>query len=242
MKNIIEKIKKGEIKMKPKWHFALKTLLVILSTIVASLFILYLISFIFFSLRLSGLWYLPKFGFRGLGPLLFSLPWLLLLSAILLIVVLEILVRRFSFVYRRPILYTVLGIIILVLLGGFLINKTHMHPALFQRAEKGHLPIVGPMYRGYGMPNLEDVHRGVVSEITDDGFVLQDQNGQLFTVSTSSTRFPFKQKIQKDDAVIVLGKAENDSIKAVGVRVVDDEFRPFMRNDMPRMPIPSMHR
>lgn len=242
LKNLIDKIKKGEIKMRPKWHFVLKTLLIILSIIAASLFILYLTSFIFFTLRLSGVWYLPKFGFRGMGPLFFSLPWFLLLSAALLIVVLEILVRRFSFVYRRPILYTVLGVILLVLLGGFLINKTSMHPALFQRADRGRLPIMGSMYRGYGMPDLEDVHRGIVSEITDEGFVFQSQDNRLFTVITSGSRFSREQEIQKDNAVIVLGKAEDGVIKAAGVRVIDDDFRSFMRNGAPRMPMSPVRR
>jgi len=140
MKSIIDKIKKGEIKMKPKIYFLLKTLLVVLGAIIALLFVLYLISFILFSVR----------EVRGPIPMLFALPWLLVFLSVILIIVLEVLAHYFSFVYRRPVLYTVLAIIVLVFLGSLLINRTRMHPMLFERAEKGQLPIMGHMYHGYG--------------------------------------------------------------------------------------------
>jgi len=134
--------------MKPKIYFALKTFLIILSAIIGFLFVLYLTSFVLFSVR----------AVRGLVPTLIALPWLLVFLSVILIIVLEILTRHFSFVYRRPILYVVLGIIILVLLGSFIINKTRMHPVLFDRAEKHRLPIMGPLYRGYGKSNLHDAY------------------------------------------------------------------------------------
>jgi len=144
MKNIIDKIKKGEIKMKPKAHFVLRTLLIVLGTSVGFLFALYLTSFILFSMQ----------AVCGLMPILISLPWLLIFLSVALIIVLEILTKQFSFVYRRPVLYIVLVIIISVLFGSFVVNKTKVHPFLFDRAEKHRLPIMGPMYRGYGKPVL----------------------------------------------------------------------------------------
>lgn len=126
--------------MKPKIYFVLRTLFFALSAVLGFLFVLYLISFVFFCAREA----------RGFFPLLFGLPWFLIFLSVVLVVLLEILVRHFSFGYRAPILYTLLGIILFVILGGFFINKTPMHQVLFDRAEKNRLPIMGPMYRGYG--------------------------------------------------------------------------------------------
>ncbi len=154
MKSIIEKIKKGEIKMRPKWHFILKTLLVILGAVVACLFALFLVSFIFFSVR----------GARGPLPALFALPWILVFLSVILIVVLELLVRYFSFGYRRPILYTVLGIIIVVMLGSMLISRTRMHYFFLEREERGEFPIMRPLYHGFGRPELRDFGRPEMPE------------------------------------------------------------------------------
>ena len=55
---VLGRIKRGEVKMKPKAYFILKTVLALLAIVVVALFALYLISFIHFSLRASGTWYL----------------------------------------------------------------------------------------------------------------------------------------------------------------------------------------
>ena len=80
---VLEKIKSGQVKMRPKAHFVLKTALVALGFILIILFVLYLISFIVFTLRMSGIWFAPGFGLYGIKIFLFSLPWLLILIAII---------------------------------------------------------------------------------------------------------------------------------------------------------------
>lgn len=247
---VLDKIKKGEVKMRPKAHFVLKTILVLSGAVILALFVLYLISFIAFALRAGGIGSLPGFGSRGLGSLLVSIPWLLILIAIFLIAALEILVRRFSFSYRRPIFYSVLTIVFLVFMGSFIINKTYLHPVLFQRAQEGRLPVAGEFYRDFGMPKSRDMHRGVVSEITDDGFYLKTPEGEILTVVIASeTRFPMGVGIKEDDAVMVLGERNKDIIQAFGVSKINDDFNFFQQGRptttdprhmlMPyRMPVP----
>jgi len=147
---ILGKLRSGEFKMKPKVYFILKATLIVLSVLVVALFVLFLISFISFALRANGVLVLPIFGFRGFGAFLSSVPWLLVVAALLLIGVLEMLFKHFAFTYRRPILYSILGILIVVLLGTFIIDRTPLHPGLFDRAHERRLPIFGPMYRNFG--------------------------------------------------------------------------------------------
>src|SRR5205823_1531144 len=96
-KNILDKIKEGKIKMKPRAYFIARTVFFALGVIILLLFLIYLASFIVFSLRVSGLVFLPGFGFSGVRILFGSLPWLLIFLAAALIVLLEFFGQQISF-------------------------------------------------------------------------------------------------------------------------------------------------
>ena len=215
---VLGKISSGQIKMRPRAIFILKIIAVILAVFFAAIFVVFLISFIVFSLRSSGLWFLPGLGFRGLGILFNSLPWLLIFITVVSVIVLELLIRRFSFSYRRPLVYSIFGVFILVLLGG--------------------LPIAGEFYRQFGAPKLNFVHSGLVATTTDGSFDLETGRGETLRIFiASSTRFSLDKNqeiIKKDDQVIILGKRDNDSVQAFDIRRVDKRFEPFDRQPSPR--------
>lgn len=222
---ILEQIKKGQVKMRPKIYFVLKTLLIVLGIFVVALFALYLVSFIVFALRASGAWYLSGFGFPGIKASIVLIPWVLILMALVLIIVLEVLVKRFSFSYRQPIFYSLLGIIIFVFLGSFVIGKTGLHPNLFEKAREGRLPVAEKFYRGFGMAKFQNVHRGIVSELTDNGFSIKTCNDEvLVIIVTDETRFLFEGDVEIGHMIIILGERENGTIVATGVRKVDDRI------------------
>jgi len=232
---ILEKIKSGQIKMRPKIYFILKTLLIVGGVLGFGLLIIFLISFIRFHLRASGIWYLPGFGFRGLGIYLRLLPWFLIFICLVLILILEILAKRFAFVWRRPIFYSLLAIIFIALIGGFIIEKTPFHPNLLLQAREGRLPFAGPVYRDFGMPSFKDVHRGVVEEVIENGFKIRTFDNQLLTVVLiPDTRFPLEKEIKQGDSVVVMGEREDDIVRAFGIRKIEDYFRTF--EHFPRRP------
>ena len=234
---ILEKIKSGEVKMRPKIYFVLKAILIVGGIFLVAGFIIFLISFIHFHLRASGLWYLPAFGPRGFLTAFRFLPWILVFLSLALILILEILAKRFSFVWRRPMLYSLLIIIFVVLIGGFIIGKTAFHPRLFFQAREGKLPLMAPIYQEFGMPKFEDVHRGVVEKLTENGFLLRKADNELLTIILSSnTQFPFGKEVKEGDSVVVMGKRDDSTILAIGVRKIDDQFRIFER----QLPPPSM--
>ena len=189
-------------------------------------------------MRSSGLWFLPGLGFRGLGILFNSLPWLLIFITVVSVIVLELLIRRFSFSYRRPLVYSIFGVFILVLLGGLAVAKTHWHADIFWQAQEGRLPIAGEFYRQFGAPKLNFVHSGLVATTTDGSFDLETGRGETLRIFiASSTRFSLDKNqeiIKKDDQVIILGKRDNDSVQAFDIRRVDKRFEPFDRQPSPR--------
>ena len=221
---VLNKLENSQVKMRPKAYFVLRTILIALAIIVIALFALYLTSFIVFALRASGLWYLPKFGFNGIGALITLLPWLLILIAVLLIIVMEMLVKYFAFAYRRPILFSMLGIIVLVLLGGLMIDRTQFHANLFQKAQERRLPIAGELYRNFGAAKFQDVHRGTVSEITTKGFLIETRGGQTLTILVTSNTRLFEANIKKDDVIVIMGKRDNNTVQALAIRKIDDNL------------------
>ncbi|MCK5123248.1 MAG: hypothetical protein KAQ87_03830 [Candidatus Pacebacteria bacterium] len=229
-RKVLGKIKNDQIKMRSKTYFVLKSVLTIFSVFLVAFFILYLTSFILFALRASGAWYLHGFGFYGLRASFILLPWLLIIIATVLLVVLEILVKHFSFAYHRPILYSILGIIIFTISGSFVIDKAQFHTCLFQKAQEGRLPVMGNFYRNLGIEKNRNVCRGIVLKTINNNFQIKTPRGKVLNVSiTSETQFSNGADIKKDDIIIVLGKRNNGEVQAIGVRKIDDELNSFPR-------------
>jgi len=220
--NIIRAIQKGEVTMRPKWHFVLRSALVLLGVLVTALGLLFISSFVLFLLRASGVFFIPLFGFPGIRAFLFALPWLLLLFTILFVVVLEILARFYGFGRRLPLLYSALAIIAFVFIATVVIGKTAFHERMNMRAMDGRLPIMGEMYRNF--PKPQDVHRGRVVEMTPSGFVLTHRNGPTTSVILlPETRLPHKDVFVEGDIVVVFGKKDTGTVTALGVLKVDEE-------------------
>ena len=145
--SVLDTIEKKEIKQHSKWYFALRTFTQLLATILAALILLFLVSFTIFTLQYSG----RPYQSRSLTDLVFGLPWLIILAAIILFGLLEILVRRYQFVYQRPLLYTLLGLTLLLAGGSVIVARLHVHEQLLLRARMGRLPVGGIIYRRYRM-------------------------------------------------------------------------------------------
>jgi len=230
---VLSKIKKGNIKMKPRIIFVIKLALLVLSTIIITFFALFVASFIFFTLRTSGMLLLPSFGPPGFKILFFSLPWVLILGLIALMTTSELFAKHFPFVYKKPILYSALVMVLIVFLGGFILNNTGVHANLFQKTRDGRLPIIEPFYREYGMPRLDGMHYGIVSQIENNGFRIKTPRQDELLISVlQSTKMP-KSEIEEGDTVIILGKKNGNTVKADEVRKTNRDFDIFPKSPPP---------
>ncbi len=199
-------IRCGDVKMRPRWHFILKAALAVIGGVLLVLVLLYLISFIIFMLRSSGIGLIPAFGVRGWLRFVVALPWLLILLSILFILVLELLVRRYSFAYQRPLMYSAVGIIVMVIAGGFVVAGTHFHERFS-----------GFMNRQFMMERT-DIHPGRVDGRAGSGFMMTDPHGRMLRILVAS------DTISSDDpglgdTVIVFGDVDGSStVRAFGIR------------------------
>ena len=240
---ILAAIDTGKVKIRPRWHFILQTSLIIVGVALISLTLLFLISFIIFSLRNTGVWFAPSFGYRGIGVFLTSLPWLLIVLTVIFVVLLEILVKKYSFAYRQPLLYSALALVLIVTIGGVAIAQTPFHRGVMRQTFERHLPIAEPFYRGGGMMGPGLIHAGSIEEITANGFILSSRLGEDLNIITSpKTQFPAGYDLIEGDLIVVMGERSDDTVQAFGVREIEampGEFIP--RHQFPqrfRPPLP----
>ena len=232
---IQEKIRSGALTMKPKVYFVLRGLLYLVGMLLVLGLTFYLIGFIAFMFRANGVFILPEFGLRGVRTLFVSLPWFLIVLVVVLVIILELLSRHFFFVYRWPIVYSLLGFVVVLGSGGALLGQLSIHESMMRLAEERSLPFAGPLYRHFGRMHFPDGHIGTILATSTSGFSLLVRDGNIYAVMvTPGTRFPHGQLIMPDDVVMVMGLLDDERIEAFGIRKIDD-----VRVMMPRPPFPS---
>jgi hypothetical protein len=225
---LIEQIKAGEVAMKPRWHFVLRTALMIVGTILTILMAVYLLSLVLYLLVQSGLVYAPQFGGRGLGVFLGSFPWLLVLFLLAFLGLLFVLVRQYSFSYHQPLIYSMIGVAVFVLLASFAIHHTTMHERLHPFMERQPVPGIGAAYKAVREGEYGGVIAGEVLRSTETGFLIETVRGEkLEVVVTPDTKYRTGEVGQVGDRVLVFGERSADKAKitAFGIRP-DDGRRP----------------
>lgn len=218
---ILGAIKKGEVVMRPRWHFVLKTILAILGVTMVSLVLVYLTSLIIFGLRESGIIFAPGFGFRGILIFARSLPWILIVLVGILLIVLELLVKKYSFAYRRPIVISAFGMLAVVCVTGWVLTRTTLHGAIMERAERFNIPVVGPAYRGIREPKFKDAEVGKIMVLNAKGFDMETLHKEVIIVSiTPHTRILRHVQLDPGDYVMVIGPRIGNIVEAFGVREI----------------------
>lgn len=218
---VLNTIQTDKVTMHSRYYFLARTALWVLGIILAFGTALFLLSFVAFVFQGNGLYLLPQLGFRGFTVLFMSLPWLLLLLIFMVFVVLQVLSTHFAFVYKRPLIHTILGSIFLIIIGSALIAHTPLHDRAYTLSNQQKLPIAGSFYRD-AVRDKNDVHIGTIENLTETSFTLHARGGEIYTVFVSDdTRKP--PMVLGDGAVVmVLGVEKEGAIQAHGIRPFDD--------------------
>ncbi len=220
---VLTAIKRGEIVMRPRWHFVLKTVLATLGFIILFLVLIYLMSLIMFGLRETGILFAPGFGWYGMIVFLKSLPWILIILIGVFLIVLELLVQKYSFAYRRPLLYSA-GIMVVIILGtAWMLARTPLHVVMMHRMEMRPLPVMHNLYREIREPVWNNAEVGKIIFFTNKGFDMKNPRQEVIIVSIHpGTRIIAREALQVGDRVIVVGKKIGSTIEALGVRQIPE--------------------
>ncbi len=218
-KKIISKIKKGEIEMKPKFYFLLKSLLVIGILFLIFFSIVFFGSLIIFISQKNNFFILSRMGFLGLQAIIFYFPWYLFLITLFLIVIIEVIAKNFKFIYRKPLIYSFLFIVIIAFVGSIMVNNI-LHEPLFKMAKEERLPIGGRMYRDIGKIEIENIYFGKLLEKKEEYWLMKINDNEIvqlkITDKTSGHRF--LSEMEEGSNIVVIGEKDNNVINVLRFR------------------------
>lgn len=221
---ILERIDSGNVRMRPRWHFVLRLSITIALIFAFGALAVFLFSFLLFILPASGAWFLHDFGAPGWIHFFRLFPYLPAVILAASIILVGLILERFSFAYHRPMIYLGLGILAVVVAGSLLISKTPMHRAFYQQARKSPLPVVGDFYRGYGRMRSDNVYLGTVNNIASSTFQIETEKGEpLVIMMDARTNCPFGCNLELDDTVMIMGRRSDGAVNAFGVRKIKDD-------------------
>ena len=225
--NIIKKIKAGELSMQPRWHFVLRTALMLFGVFLIALAAVYLFSFVLFILHKSGLWLAPQFGVRGVMLLVVGSPWLILSLLGMFLLVLYVLVSHYSFSYRKPLVYSMIGVVLFVIVVSSVIQYFGVHERMQTFVEQRGVPGLSSLYRGQGERRPDGVVVGTIIEIADDTFILTTDRDEQITVRlTGRTKVQPTLRLQVGSEVLVFGDRNGTTVEAFGLKSASDgQFR-----------------
>jgi hypothetical protein len=225
IQNILEKIQKNELTLKPKTYFRLRFAAVAFVVAVVLVVSVFLSSLILFTIRASGQASLIGFGPAGWQVFLLLFPWGLSTVEIALIILLQRLLRSFRFGYKIPVLYLLGGVVFVMLVSGFLVDKTPLHNILLQQADSNQLPPpFGNLYEdarrppppGYG------IFLGTITSITGNTLILELFNPMdIGTTTTMTVILPPGQTTVEEkvgDRIFIQGKIINGEIQAQDIK------------------------
>lgn len=222
----MDAIRSGRVHMRPRWKFILSGALAALGAVILLFTSLFIVSFSIFTLRQTGVLFVPVFGVRGVFTFFTALPLILIVLLVLFVVILEVLVRRYRVGYRTPLLVSVLTILIMVAIGGYAIDRTRVHEIMLRQARLpgGLPPPIAVMYRT-GVQHIPDVYHGTIVSTIPGGFLMVDDNGAGTTtvlVDPSTQMLP-GSNFQLGEEVVVFGEDASGSVHALGIAHITDD-------------------
>jgi len=226
--NVLDKIKTGKVTMRPRWHFVLQAFLLLASVVLVALVAVYLFSFIIFTLDRSGLLFAPQYGWHGMMMFIVSSPLLIIGILLAFLLLLYILVSRYSFSYRKPLVYSIVGMVLLVVTASFLIQHFNVHDKIYSFTEQHHVPGMTPLYEKHLDRKPPGIERGTITETQDTGFTLLTEQGTTVTVITDvKTKISPEVTLEVSEEVMVFGDTVDNALHAFGVRSAgEDELPP----------------
>ena len=245
--DIIGKIKSGEVTMHSRQYWVWRMVLWGLAIALLAVALVFMVSFVIFSLRSSGVWDLPSFGARGLRDFFAYFPWLFTAAVVLFLWLMERFVRQYSFAYRMPVLYSALGLIIVITGASILVLFTPLHNSLYNFAHGGSMPF-GGIYRYYSDMHPDDFYVGRLLSVTSTGCNLLDKDGKkVDVIINQGTHFYDQAGLKVGDFVEIVGDDQNGKLTAYAIRKVNpaSEFpmRPPFNEEPPppgQPPLPDM--
>ena len=212
--SILAEIRARGLHMRPRWHFSLRTTLSLLTVFCVFLVAIYLTSLVVFVIRESGLSFAHRFGYRGWTEFLLSFPWLLVIGSLVFLAVLEELLCRYSFVYKRPLLYSMGALVVILTLASVIVDLDGIHPQIRTFSNAHGIPIYDAFTQPpFGRPShffhgqIIRTASGTITILKEGGMPVHVDIETMMPDNDSST----------DTPVVIFGETVNGQFRAYGV-------------------------
>ena len=224
IREILEKIKSGKVKMKSRSYFMLETAAIIFGIIFILGLAVFLSSAIHFFLHASGLWMLPGLGFAGLKIFFLNLPWDLIAVMLISGIGLSILIKQISSAYRQPIIYWLAAVFAVIFSLSIIFVQYPLHQKLRALSGNKNVPLISGFYQFHGQPPCADSLVGEIASTTEYGFIVappNEQDKEYNIIVSPKTNFPDGRKIKKGETILIIGNKKEKNIKAMGIKKFD---------------------
>lgn len=215
--------------MTPRWKFVLYAALGLLGMGFFFFLAIFTFSLVIFVLSKYGFLHLPFFEFMGALHALNVIPVVLLVVTILLLAIIELISRSYSFSFRRPLGVTLLAVTSLAILVSFGISMTNVHEYVRDYARDHRLGFVSQAYdRPVPLKQRNGITaiRGMVIATTSSSVSLKLFDGNTF-VGFSSTTSIFSSSLMLGADVVMFGTFMGDNFTIQEIR--EAPRQPFKR-------------
>lgn len=221
---LIAEIKSGKVRMTPRILYVTQVVALAATALAILITTVFVVNFIFFSMRVAASESLLGFGFSGLFTFLYFFPWPLAVLDVLLVLLFQWLARQFKFGYSVPVLFIVGGIVVGAFFVGLLLDRgTGVNDALFRG--RAHLPPpLRGLYQGMERPHPKGSGVCVCTILAIDGNRLTVEDARegtttLTVILPEHDRRATTTGLSVGDRVFIAGEEEGDVIRAFGVRL-----------------------
>lgn len=218
---ILERVQKNNLTMIPKWKFVLYSSLGLIGLLFSFLLMVFILSLIFFVLSRYGIMYLPLFSFIASIHALSAIPFVLLICTVVLLVVIEVISKYYSFSFRRPLAVTLLFSTSCAAIISFAISETPIHEYIRDYVDDHDISTISRVYdrpTPFSGDGMQDVLRGEVLEVYATGTKLRLFNGTVVSVYASTTLEKSLPTPQVGDDILVFGKVSNGVFEIVDIK------------------------
>ncbi len=225
-KQVLDRIEAGDISMHSKARFLLKLILLITSAVAVITLSAAILSFILFGINQSGNSALIGFDTHELIIFLRLFPWNLLLLDVVALLCFELLLRQFTFGYRRSMLSLLLLAAVLSIAIAFVLDQSRANDAILRNARNHSIPFFGGIYdKGHLPPARElGICRCIIQSIDPrTGTTLYMYEDDPFGSTTLIGLLPqgfATSGLVIGRPVLIVGDIASDTIRIINIQVL----------------------
>jgi hypothetical protein len=178
--NILDRIKKDEIKMTSRKFFLLKWLTLSILCLFFLALSIYIFAYVTFLFVDNGLMAIPLGAADGLGKFIIEIPWTLVGLGLLSLFMFSIASKTFYRLYRRPIITFFLSLLIIIMLSHIVFVESGAMKYIKEEAYARHFQLVPDKLLQFRASQTGSVFVGKIVATTTNSISIIDRNQNVF--------------------------------------------------------------